>query len=460
MKIIRDKDIISINKNIDAIIKEANIYSKNIIEPTITEFKQVKKIILDYIIEKKRIIYGGFALDVYVKNKNINDRIYEDHEFKDVEFYSFEPLVDLKNICDILHKKKFKDVMGRQAQHSETYTITVNFQGYCDITYMPKNMYDRIPTNKIKNYILIHQNIIFIDKLRVFTDLITSNWILEKEIDRIAILQKYYDLELKTKNINKKDINEKKPSKKIMNDIIDEISKIDEIIFLGEFASRYYKKLIFDYKILNIEIICEDLIGIGRECYKIISNILEKNKLDLKKISVKYYNKYFQFLDKKIEIYYNDNLLLRIYKNNEKCIPYSNPLSKNIKIGTFNVVLLYNLINQVYYHQNKNHFYSMYYTYLIKLMIKAKNKYLKKNNLTILDNSPYKDLIIKCKGTPIEQSRSFRLKIKKRKEKKLKLVFDYNPSLNKKDDIDFIFPNISGNEDKNPKKKINLIKIN
>jgi hypothetical protein len=39
MKIIRDKDIISINKNIDAIIKEANIYSKNIIEPTITEFK-------------------------------------------------------------------------------------------------------------------------------------------------------------------------------------------------------------------------------------------------------------------------------------------------------------------------------------------------------------------------------------------------------------------------------------
>ena len=115
MKIFRHEDIISINKNIDTIIKEANIYSKNILEPTISEFKQVKKIILEYIIEKKRVIYGGFAVDIYIKSKNINDKIYDDNDFKDVEFYSFEPLVDLKNICDILYEKNFKDVMGRQA---------------------------------------------------------------------------------------------------------------------------------------------------------------------------------------------------------------------------------------------------------------------------------------------------------------------------------------------------------
>ena len=44
----------------------------------------------------------------------------------------------------------------------------------------------------------------------------------------------------------------------------------------------------------------------------------------------------------------------------------------------------------------------MYYIYLIRSTIKAKNKYFKKNNLTIIDNSPYKDLIIKCYGNPID----------------------------------------------------------
>ena len=122
MKIFTNKDIKNINKNIDFIKKEAEIYSKNILEPTIDEFNKVKKIILNYIKKNKKIIYGGFAIDLYIKNINPKDKIYNDHEFKDVEFYSYDPLNDLKNLCDILYNKDFKEVIGRQAQHSETYT--------------------------------------------------------------------------------------------------------------------------------------------------------------------------------------------------------------------------------------------------------------------------------------------------------------------------------------------------
>ena len=322
---------------------------------------------------------------------------------------------------------------------------------------MPKNIYDTIQKNKIDGYYLIHQNIMYIDKLRVFTDLITSNWRIEKEIDRTALLQKYYQIELNKDIIDKDKINNNKPSNKLMMDLIKNISNINEIIFIGEFASLYYKKLIFDYNILFVEIICQDLLNTGSKCYEIILKLIEKYNLDNNKIEIKYYTKYFQFLDKKIEIIYNNNVLLRIYRNNNKCIPFNNPLSMNINIGTFNIVLLYNLINQIYYRQNKNKYLQMYYIYLIRSTIKAKNKYFKKNNLTIIDNSPYKDLIIKCYGNPIDQSRLYRLKIKKRKEKKLKLVFDYNPQLNRKDKIEYIFPNISGNEEKYPNKKIKLI---
>jgi hypothetical protein len=73
----------------------------------------VFNIILNYIKDNKKIIYGGFAIDTLIKYKNKDDVIYDDYDYKDIEIYTYEPLVDLKNICDLLHKKGYNNVLGK-----------------------------------------------------------------------------------------------------------------------------------------------------------------------------------------------------------------------------------------------------------------------------------------------------------------------------------------------------------
>jgi hypothetical protein len=69
IKFMRDKDISIVNENVDAIIKKARNREIQIIEPVIDEFKKVRAVVLDYIKNEKRIIYGGFAWNMLIKKK-------------------------------------------------------------------------------------------------------------------------------------------------------------------------------------------------------------------------------------------------------------------------------------------------------------------------------------------------------------------------------------------------------
>ena len=141
IKFMRDKDISIVNENVDAIIKKARNREIQIIEPVIDEFKKVRAVVLDYIKNEKRIIYGGFAWNMLIKKKTPDDAFYSETDYTDVEFYSNKPIEDMKKLCDLLQDKGFKFIQGKSAQHEDTYTIFVNFTAYCDISYMPSNIF-------------------------------------------------------------------------------------------------------------------------------------------------------------------------------------------------------------------------------------------------------------------------------------------------------------------------------
>ena len=56
-------------------------------------------------------------------------------ELPDIEFYSNDPIQDMKELVDILDEKGFKFVQGQEAQR-RTFCMFVNFHQYCDISYM------------------------------------------------------------------------------------------------------------------------------------------------------------------------------------------------------------------------------------------------------------------------------------------------------------------------------------
>ena len=433
MEIIRQKDIKVIENNINNILYDTNKYIKNNYDTKIDYYKKVINIILEYIINNKKIIYGGYAIDMLIKYKNNNDYIYDEYDYRDIEIYSYEPLVDLKNICDILYKKGYQNILGKQAMHQYTYTIIVDFQNYCDISYMPKEIYNKIPTNVINNVIYISPIIIYLDKLLSITDLVASDWRLEKDIGRIYKMQKYYKLEFKKEKIDK-------IKKKKVNEIIDKIKNMKDIVIVGDYSNNYYKKLKVINKVNKLEIITDNYNKVINDCKNILKNIYNK------KVEEKKYYPFFTFLDKRTELLIDDKVYIVIYSNNNKCIPFR-ILDNNIKISTFNFNIMYNMILYIYNYIYNNNFYIKYYNNSIRSLIKYRNKYLKKNNLNILDNSPYQDIILNCVGKSVNQSRLFRLNIANRIKKGLKTIFEYRPEQKKNIlNADFSFLNMTGLE--------------
>ena len=110
-----DSDIELLKKKSDVIRAELEIIKNNTVEPTLVEQKEIQKTILNYCKEKKRKIYGGFAWNLLISNKNKADRFYGSDKVSDIDIYSPEPLVDWFNICNILFKTKgFKYVLGEE----------------------------------------------------------------------------------------------------------------------------------------------------------------------------------------------------------------------------------------------------------------------------------------------------------------------------------------------------------
>ena len=99
-------EMVLIKDNISNIQKKAEtIFNSKFLEPNEDEYTMVRKIILKFIKEKKRLIYGGYAQNELIKSKNIKDDFYGDTR-ADIEFYTPDPIKDLIELCDLINEKK------------------------------------------------------------------------------------------------------------------------------------------------------------------------------------------------------------------------------------------------------------------------------------------------------------------------------------------------------------------
>jgi hypothetical protein len=146
----------------------------------------------------------------------------------------------------------YSDVIGQEAQHEGTYKIFVNSVETCDISYVPKNIYNKIPFIEIDGYVYAHPHWAMIDYLRIFTDPMTS-WEqkLEKRFRRLYLLQKHYPIYQTKKPTS---FTFKETEKKEMISVINKIYRfcIDRpsIIVSGAYALNYFKQ--YRHNILNL----------------------------------------------------------------------------------------------------------------------------------------------------------------------------------------------------------------
>jgi len=464
MEIYTKDDIEAFGKVSSDLIDKIEGIKLQILEPTKQELDTVANIVLDFIIDKRRKLYGGTALNMSLKDKNPKDAIYGDNEIPDLDFYSPDPIKDLMELCNILHDKGYSKVEGKEAQHKGTYSIFVNYNNSADISYVPRNVYNRMPFITVDKVTIIHPHFVLLDMMRMFSDPILSasfRWV--KSMNRIEALQKHFPLMKLDRPINIK--HKENPDKIIMTSIINYICDQKTIIMIGFYAYNVFANHsgMKNKKLQNLPY------------YEFISTQYKKDGIDMvnmlkskfgdDNIRACEYYPFFQLYGYNCEIYYKDIKIVHIYSHAKRCTPYKcitctsdesgkrTKDEKHIKIGSFQQVLMMNMALTIHARTNKIKDMMNVYQVITSNLLTMKKQYLKNNNKTIIDDTIFQDFVINCTGETIDSKReSFIERDQMKKEKKKMYIYRYNPAQKKSEpESNYRFPNLSGNAIRNSK---------
>lgn len=130
----------SINKFINEI--EINELKKNKTFNKVL-FEQVGK----FIIENNGLLYGGYALNLILPDKN---KFYKDYTPDDYDCYHYDALNLSLKLAKLLKSLKYKYIKVKRALHDNTYKIYVGIINVLDITFIDKNIFDVL--HKIHKY--------------------------------------------------------------------------------------------------------------------------------------------------------------------------------------------------------------------------------------------------------------------------------------------------------------------
>jgi hypothetical protein len=118
--------------------------------------KEGNKIVYDFVKSKGLIITGGLAIDILLRSKG--KFLYPDEliEFPDIDCISTKSVLDSQELALILHQKQFPNVSAINALHVLTRRVRCDNRVLADITYVPTNLYSKIPFVEIDGQKIIH----------------------------------------------------------------------------------------------------------------------------------------------------------------------------------------------------------------------------------------------------------------------------------------------------------------
>jgi hypothetical protein len=472
MNLYSDLDSKALVANVDAIMKKAEDISLDTIEPTRDKMWEIIYIVRDFVIEKKRKIYGGFALNKLIEAVAPEDKFYDDDNIKawDIDFYSPYPIEDAKEIADRLYAKGFKHIVAREAQHEETYKIFVETIDCADITYMPSKIYNKVSFREVNRLTLTAPHFMMIDYFRVLTDPMTSYFRLEKTFVRLCLLLKYNPIPK-----NNSPIKIAPPDAALdvaFHTVNDFLIDRKSTIVVGMYAYNHLinaskinkqdKKQVRGKKGRNTGIDFTDV-----NYYEIISTAYKEDARELilklkekfpnsDKITYVEHSPFFQYFGESVNIYYNKIMVCKVYNHNNRCTPFFDvpalyfkdggydEYSGKIRIGTFAVQILYNLINTVKAKTDDDQNTRDVYYALLSHLSEMRNYYFAKTSKTIFDESLFQEFVLNCVGytqTP-QMEKAERIE---RKKKLGKLYsWNYNPEKPHDDKHKYYFKNTLG----------------
>jgi len=111
-------------------------------------------VVRDFVAEKKRVLYGGLAIDYALRLKG--SHIYPDGERPDFDFYSPEHAADAYELAVRFHELGFPNVSAIRATHVQTMRVRIDFVPVADISFIPATIAAGFPTVEYAGIRVLH----------------------------------------------------------------------------------------------------------------------------------------------------------------------------------------------------------------------------------------------------------------------------------------------------------------
>lgn len=477
MDIFDERSIKIFDEKVEPIVEEAKKTADEKFakyEVSREEKEKVLKIVVDHIKKNKLKLYGGYAQHMALRSASDDPDacIYSDAEleFPDLDFYSPDPLQTLFDLCNEIYQAGYEDTQGREALHGNTYRVYCNGVQYADITYVPKNIYHKMPFIEYDGMNLIHPHFSMIDIFIQFNDPMLSFWRLQKVFHRMNKMVRFFPM--KRVEVPLKLAFENKLDPKIRLSISEAIAKKDTMIMIGKDAfNTFYRESGIskskDHKhIKELDLPYVEAISINyvEDVESIVNMLKEKFPKYKNDIGVIEYYKFFTFYGNNCIIYVHDQPAMMIFDNNKYCYPFrqidinkvipESKLKKQMLMGTFDMVIMLEQMLAIRYRVSGDKDRFIMYNGIVSHLLQIREYYLNDKKKTIFDDGIFNAFSIECMGDTIPPIVEHNQLIKRRIKDKKAPIFQYRP----RDRIQntppkFLFRNASGNVIQNEKNK-------
>ena len=427
----REKIIPKLNRLKELAAREAELKES----PNKADMSKALQIVLEHVRTFKRKIYGGYAINAAIVAKSPKDRIYNDSVFPDIDFYSPQPLEDIKTLCAALIGAGYKDVSGKSAIHSGTLKVRVEHTfETADITYCWEYLYHKIPTFLTKDGLLVvAPQFQVIDLYKTFIDPLFGWQKIEKNVQRAALLEKFYLLRSFPGTSQKFEaVKTTKRSYNYLNVLIQALQGRRDVIIIGDLAYNIFIEFSGIPKKQNRLIQVESITAYARDIRAVMGELIKA--LKIRKYQVEEYRPLLEKYGSQLRLIVESVPILTLYSDTF-CIPYKQVSA--LQIGSYHVCLRMLYIQKFKTFRDAPNLHQKT-TYMVHQLQAAREHWLRTNRKLGIEESLFQELQIECFGTAFMSS--ITLSQKDRKKSPFYSYNPYKPSAN----LPIRYPNTSG----------------
>ena len=458
-------------RSLEDIVARAKAAKNLFVEPTANETNRVRSFLFDFIREKQRVVYGGTALNAHLIQNDPTEAIYDpdSDEPADIEFYSWRAMDDIRELCDRLFQAGFRQVEARMAMHNDTYAISVNLKRYCDVTYMPRNLYDVLPVTMTPLAIpCVHPHFTTIDYLRVINDPLTCHFRLEKDVRRLQTIDRTFPLVLDTETFPM-------GTKAAIDPIVRSFATWkDTIVVTGRWAYEFFARMAQETCVPFDDALDSPAYLVSSRYREDATGLYGKLCTEYGKERVQYqeYHRFYDFWGQRGLFSVDSKPVAVLLDYNFKFVPTLNKYGtclqrvdwnphlhaqiesnmdprpredlENIQVATFPYTLMTLMIAKTWCDANGDAKGAEAYATMVRHMIALRRRYLSSRELSAFDPSPFGDFEMDALvGEGMTASRIKAIRIRQRERRKRPVVFKYRAGTKCNAD-EYPFDNTSG----------------